>query len=184
MRFFGGPMNRVCAAILVVSLSGCATNEPTISVQAINGKMYFVGENCVKYDVLDADSIRCTNRSGDSSYVANGLTYDQAQPIINQMAAAEAAKRVRRAQEIQQLTQSMQELGQSAQGWQQYWSQQSQQYTAPQISTYGNSSGVTYTRVGDAVIGSNGVTYRKVGNSIIGSDGTTCQIVGQQLICR
>jgi hypothetical protein len=89
------------------------------------------------------------------------------------------------AEEVQQLNASLQNLNQASQGWTAQWNQIGQQYSGPQVvSPYGANSGVTYTPVGNSLIGSNGVTYRKVGSSIIGSDGTSCQIVGSSLVCR
>lgn len=55
---------------------------------------------------------------------------------------------------------------------------------AQPVTPYGYRPGVTFTRAGDALLGSNGVTYRMVGSSVLGSDGTTCQVTGQHIMCR
>lgn len=135
-----------------------------------------MGKNCAKYEVLDSESIKCTNKKGDYSYVAQGLTLQQAQPLFNER----DAKQAQRARDLEQLTRSIQQLGNSTQSWGQQFSQQSQQYRAPEVRPFGAYGGsVTYTIVGDTLLGSNGVTYRKVGQSVIGSDGTSCQVAGQ-----
>jgi hypothetical protein len=89
--------------------------------------------------------------------------------------------------QVQQINDTNRQLMQSAQATAEQLRQQREQFINTQVQAVappGRPAPVTYTQVGQSVIGSNGVTYRRVGNSLIGSDGTTCQIVGQNIICR
>lgn len=173
-------MKKILALLFLSTIANSASAE-SIHLVNINGKFYLMGKNCRKYEILDANSIKCTNKKGDHSYVARGLTAEQAQPIVNEM----AAKQAQNARDIQQLTESVQQFGSSAQGWSRQFTQQAQQYRVPQVGPIGPyGGGVTYTIAGDTLLGSNGVTYRRVGQSVVGSDGTTCQIVSQTIICR
>lgn len=185
-------MKKISAILVALTFAASASaNGPALNF--IEGRYYLAGDkNCRFYEIASPTRITCLDSDDrptghfrdamDEAQVAafqRPSTYQNEQPSEYE----QAYKR----QQAQELIDSVRQLGQSANNWGQQIQQQSQQYRAPEvqpISPYGNSGNVTYTRVGDALLGSNGVTYRKVGNSIIGSDGTTCQVAGQTMICR
>lgn len=113
-------------------LSGCASGGADISTQFINGKYYFMGPNCAKYQMVDANSLKCMDAKGRFTYNATGLTAAQAQPVTEQWAMERAVRDARRAAELNALTEQLNATAdsfrQSAQA-----IQQTPAYTAPQV---------------------------------------------------
>lgn len=159
-------MRKLIILVGLLSLTACA-NDPALNF--VNGRYYIAGDKHCKYSRPISDSqIMCLDKNSKETGYRNALTSDEVQMFA-----------YNRQMEVQALTQSIKNLGESSKTW----------ATQPNIATpspsqYGQSGAITYTQVGNSLIGSNGVTYRQVGSTVLGSDGTSCRVVGSTIICR
>lgn len=169
-------MKYALVAFFALIISGCAS---TAMPNFYNGNYYMAGDsNCVRMRPLSSTRIMCINKKGADTGYRDAMTSQQMQMY--------QVKTVQQQMYMQELNQSMQQAGQAFQNAGERITQQSQQYTPPQvqpISPYGSPGITTYRRTGNSWMGSDGSSCQVVGQSILCSDGKRCQLVGQNLIC-
>lgn len=159
-------MRKVIGLVGLLSLTACA-NDPALNF--VNGRYYIAGDKHCKFSRTISDSqIMCFDKDRKETGYRNALTNDEIQMFAQ-----------KQQMDVQALNNSIQRLGDASKTW----------VTQPNIVTpsptqYGQSGAITYTQVGNSLIGSNGVTYRQAGSTVLGSDGTSCRVVGSTIICR
>lgn len=155
-------------------LSGCAgTASPTFFA----GNYYLAGDSdCRRFQTsTEYKRLECFDSKGNF----RGYRY----AMNSEALRIWQAERAYNDAQIEALSQSLEQVGQTFEQGGQRILQQSQGYSPPQAQSYQQPAGITYRRVGDAIIDSYGRTYRQVGQTLIGSDGTTCSIVGGNILC-
>lgn len=158
-----------------LALSGCAgMAEPNLR----QGHYFMAGDkNCKQGKNVSETRIMCFDNKRRFTGYRDAMTEQDMQLYL--------AGRIQDQIASAQFNQSMQQyihaapptFGQEA-------LQQSQQFQVQSVPSFKPNGGITYTRFGNALIGSNGVTYTYAGSTLIGSDGTKCQSIGQKIICR
>ena len=158
-------MKKLIGLAGLVALTACA-NDPALNF--VNGRYYIAGDKDCKYSRSISDSqIMCLDQNSNETGYRNALTSDEVQMFAyNQQV------------QVQALNDSIKSLGEASKSWVQPTT------VAPTQTQYGQGGAITYTQVGNSLIGSNGVTYRQVGSTFLGSDGTSCRVVGSTIICR
>jgi hypothetical protein len=166
-------MKKIAVLASLTILSGCAgTAAPTFFA----GNYYLAGDSdCRRFQASTDARIECFNSKGNF----RGYRY----AMNSEALRIWQAERAYNDAQIEGLTQSLKQVGQTFEQGGQRILQQSQGYSVPQAQSYQQPAGVTYRRVGDAIIDSYGRTYRQVGQTLISSDGTTCSIVGENIFC-
>lgn len=152
------PMKNLLIVACILMLTGCARSASPV---LYNGKYYMAGdESCALIRELSDSSVMCMDENQNDTGYRNAMTAFELQMY--------AQNQQIQLQQMQQLGQQLEQTGQSFQN-----SGQQMLQAIPQIQTdapyYDSSSGTT---------------YRRVGNVILGSDGTRCQIVGQNMLCN
>lgn len=165
-------MKHLYVAVAAVILTGCASSA---APRYIDGNYYMVGDaNCRTGMAVSPTMIMCGDKSGAQTGYRNAMTAQDMQMYQMHVAQYQATM-----QQIQQVGQTWQNAGNQI-------TQQSQSWTAPQVTPIApQGSGATYYRqVGNTWMGSNGASCQVVGQAILCSDGKRCQQVGQNLICN
>jgi len=154
-------------------LAGCYSAVPNY----YNGQYYVVGDkNCVRFRAIGDTTIMCLDKKGNETGYRRAMTEQELYEYQRKIA------------QIGALNQSMQNLGNSASNWSNYYRQQAQSYTPPQVQPVqsNNYNGTTtYRQIGDdTIIGPDGKTWRRFGSTVVSSEGKMCQIVSQSIICN
>lgn len=124
-------MKNLIAVTSVLMLSGCAHDA---APNLFNGQYYMAGDpDCVQIRQLSEKRIMCTNKKGYDRGYRDAMTYEQMQMYQINMQYQQA--------QMQQFNQQLQQTGQSFQNSGQQILQQSQQYTAPQVTPITPPSG-------------------------------------------
>ncbi len=117
-------MRHLIAATGVLMLSGCAHDA---APNLFNGRYYMAGDpTCVRIRQLSENRIMCTDNNGYDKGYRDAMTYEQIQMYQMNIQYQQA--------QMQQFGQQLQQTGQSFQNTGQQILQQSQQYSAPQVT--------------------------------------------------
>lgn len=142
------------AGLLV--MSGCSSNAYP---QFYAGKYYMMGdESCQFVRPLSETRVMCMDEDKNEMGYRDALTYEQ----LSMYQAQVELSRV----QMESLSQTLNDVNQSLQRS----NQSTYQFTPIEQPSFS--------------YGTSGTTYRRVGNTVIGSDGSKCQIVGSNWICN